>query len=139
MRDSVLALVLFVPLVGGCGTIANLSGLSERDDRGKMGGGYRLDMIAFQNAISAPDLIIDTGEPRAPHPRGPFEWLGVFAPLDLPFSIVGDILTLPYTIPSDIWYGLKHMDAPPSRMTARDLEWERIWHTDEPVAKPVSP
>ena len=77
MRDSVLALVLFAPLLGGCGTIANVGGLSERDDRGKMGGGYRLDTIAFQNAISAPDLLIATGERREPHPRGPFDWLGI--------------------------------------------------------------
>lgn len=51
------------------------------------------------------------------------------AMLDMPLSLVGDIITLPYTLPHWLTDGLLHGDDAPAQRPTRE-EWERFWKVD---------
>jgi uncharacterized protein YceK len=88
-----------IPCLSGCGTVSNLAG---PDAKARVYGGVRQDCAAFYgmevNAAALRSPNCDTFDGNKNNDivlRSPF---AVFAALDLPLSVVGDTLTLPYTL-----------------------------------------
>jgi uncharacterized protein YceK len=84
------ALAAVALLLGGCGTTANLFLFSPEEGGKQVFGGVRADWKAAQEfAQPGPAYVNDAGErvTRA-----------MLFTMDMPFSIVGDTLTLPVTI-----------------------------------------
>ena len=81
-------------LLGGCGTVANLT-LSGPPPAGpmKVYGGVRRDMDIMHDCTTNPDHPRDNAEAVC------FAAAVTVAAVDLPFSVVADTLTLPITVP----------------------------------------
>jgi uncharacterized protein YceK len=86
---AVLGLLTAAILSGGCGTVANTAWLIPEEGGKRPYGGIRID---YDKARNPP-----TSFPNADDRLQQF----VFA-LDLPFSLVGDTLTLPYVLAYDM-------------------------------------
>lgn len=95
-RTIRVALVLASLPIAGCGTVANLARTRVEEGGTSPFGGVRQDLACLQKSA--------TGEsgPRA-HPQPGSEQypqvaLMFFCAADLPFSLVGDLVTWPYTM-----------------------------------------
>src|SRR5579871_4117070 len=97
-----LGLAVFALLGGGCGTVGNLRPPGESvagDPEKRVYGGIRSDLDHVQ-------YNLDSSKPRMLFPLAVA--LGLF---DLPFSFVGDTLTLPYTLAYDLGlFGRRYVD-----------------------------
>jgi uncharacterized protein YceK len=82
-------------LLGGCGTMANitLSGSPSGGGSMKMYGGVQRDLDIVHDCTTNPDHPKDNAEAIC------FAAAATVAAVDLPFSVVADTLTLPITIP----------------------------------------
>ena len=93
VRTTCVALLLAALASAGCGTVANLA----QPDPGGAGpvpfGGVKRDIACLHRATG------DAGsDPHSgPEPgRSPKVSLGVLSAVDLPFTLVGDLITWPY-------------------------------------------
>jgi uncharacterized protein YceK len=102
MRRASLAAALGLAGVclSGCGTAANLSGGIQGWRSAQIYGGVRRDVK------SAEQFIADNwaGEADIQQDVGTVVGVGLIS-LDVPFSLIGDTLTLPITIPAAIMGG----------------------------------
>ena len=91
-RLFVAAVTFFM---GGCGTFANTLWLADFEGGKRPYGGVRADWEMAHEAID-----------RFPEPSGANLCLctAVLCGIDLPFSAIGDSLTLPLTIPYTTWW-----------------------------------
>jgi uncharacterized protein YceK len=93
-RAICVALVLWSLPIAGCGTVVNLVKLRPEEGGQSPFGGVRQDVWCIKKA--------ESGEFAATHPKSGSEQFRQVAILllctaDLPFSFVGDVVTLPYT------------------------------------------
>ena len=89
VRKPLLALSgLFVALLSGCGTLQNTVFALREQEANKVYGGVQVDVDAIRTWVTSPPSC---GTP-------PFIALPLVV-ADLPFSAVGDTLTLPVTVP----------------------------------------
>jgi uncharacterized protein YceK len=91
------ALFLAVGTLGGCGTLANLGGRGWEHTR--IYGGVLGDVKGAQDWIADNPI---TPEADIQKNVGTVVGVGLVA-LDVPFSAIGDTLTLPVTVPVAIW------------------------------------
>jgi uncharacterized protein YceK len=93
-------LILALSFVGmaftmaGCGTFANTCWFTEDEGGMRVYGGVRADWAVACESVAA------EGHPE--NSPGPV-WLPI---VDMPFSVVGDTITLPITIPMSVWQAL---------------------------------
>ncbi|HEY7312521.1 MAG TPA: YceK/YidQ family lipoprotein [Gemmataceae bacterium] len=99
-RASLVALALAAMYLIGCGTAANLSGGLQGWRKSQIYGGVRRDVK------SANQFIADnwTGAADIQQDVGTVVGVGLIS-LDVPFSLIGDTLTLPITIPAALMGG----------------------------------
>jgi uncharacterized protein YceK len=81
----------FIPIIaalalssGGCGTLANTAWFIPEEGGKRVYGGVRADVQSAQQCFETPI----EGKPLS----------GLWCLIDLPFSAIGDTITLPYTI-----------------------------------------
>jgi uncharacterized protein YceK len=93
-RRRLVALLLLGLLPAGCGTAANLC-RSRTEDGGRVPfGGVKQDLECLKKATNG-ELREATPAPESE--QYPQRVLLVFSAIDLPFSLVGDVVTWPYT------------------------------------------
>jgi uncharacterized protein YceK len=111
-RASLAALGLAVVCLSGCGTAANLSGGIQGWRNAQIYGGVRRDVK------SAGQFVADnwTSESDFQQDVGTVVGVGLIS-LDVPFSFIGDTLTLPITIPAAIIGGPAPQPGPPAAAT----------------------
>src|SRR5271170_1053348 len=90
-----VALLLSSLPIAGCGTVANL--VSSRPEEGGKSpfGGVRQDMCCIQKAANG-EFGCGT-PPKSESKQQPQVAPMLFAAADLPFSLIGDVVTWPYT------------------------------------------
>lgn len=98
-RRISVVLALFTLLNGGCGTAANTVWLTPDEGGKRAFGGVRADLQSIETAASGSSGMWVGGEEVRDRKRQVGTVL--FFALDLPFSAVGDTLTLPYTLASE--------------------------------------
>lgn len=91
------ALTLVILILSGCGTIANFGGKGWANTR--IYGGVLTDVKSAENWIDARPI---SNESELQRDVGTVVGTGLIV-LDVPFSAIGDTLTLPITIPAAIW------------------------------------
>ncbi|QJX00827.1 hypothetical protein FTUN_8465 [Frigoriglobus tundricola] len=92
---SAALLLSSVPIVG-CGTVANVA-RSRPEEGGRVPfGGVKQDMVCIRKAANG-DLGF-RAHPKSDAEQYPQLALMCFCAVDLPFSVIGDILTWPYTV-----------------------------------------
>jgi uncharacterized protein YceK len=108
MSKSLLALNLFGVLsMAGCGSISNLSegpGMHEKNVRTMPYGGVVIDAQVLVEPCTDSNITFFSGVVAV-----------LFGLIDLPFSIVVDTLTLPYTIPKALSYPPAGSEGAPQR------------------------
>jgi|GEM_PF-1677530 len=94
-RTTCVALLLLSLPIAGCGTVANLA--RQKPGQGGVApfGGVRQDMACIQKAANG-ELGFRT-HPKSDTEQYPQRALMLFCAADLPFSLIGDIVTWPYT------------------------------------------
>lgn len=94
-RVICVALLLSSLTTAGCGTVANLA-VTHSDEGGKTPfGGVRQDVGCIKKAANG-ELAFEA--PAHPEPgQRPQVGLLILCAADLPFSLIGDVLTWPYT------------------------------------------
>ena len=97
MAFRVICVALLFPALSaaGCGTVANLTRANPEDGRIPFGG-VRQDVACLRKAV---DGVSGAGA----HPESESEHyshvaLTVFCAADLPFSLIGDLVTWPYAV-----------------------------------------
>ena len=113
LRTLGLAIVLLIS--GGCGTLINLSGgLPDSCTVYPYGG----TLVDGAGVVGSVNMLYELGTGQAVTDNGIMIPLGVLAAVDLPFSILADTLTLPWTV-----QGFVHLDQLlPNHRTAADEE-----------------
>jgi uncharacterized protein YceK len=104
-----LVAVLFVVWLSGCGTITNTCWRSPDEKCAKMYGGVKMDIEAGREAssqVSHPDDLQSFVEGVR---------IVTCCTLDLPFSAVGDTLTLPITFVSELGQAMIEGDMDPNK------------------------
>jgi uncharacterized protein YceK len=97
---GIASIALTLCLLSGCGTVANIAELGDpAPDHPVIYGGVRKDIAARGNALTGAMMArpLDGGAQSAI-----FEAVALQFTLDIPFSVVGDTLTLPVTIPAEL-------------------------------------
>ena len=90
------ALLLSSMSIAGCGTVANVA-RSRPEEGGRVPfGGVHQDMVCIRKAANG-ELGFRT-HPKSESEQYPQLALMCFCAIDLPFSVIGDILTWPYTV-----------------------------------------
>jgi uncharacterized protein YceK len=94
-RSICVALLLASPLTAGCGTVANL--VRSRPEEGGRSpfGGVRQDVWCLDKAANGE--LGAGAHNKSESDRYPQLALMLFCAVDLPFSLLGDIVTWPYT------------------------------------------
>lgn len=95
VRAIGVAVLLSTLPVAGCGTVANLAHSRPEQGGRTPFGGVERDLACIQQAHAG-------DAPAKPHRKYgseqyPHEAMAVLCALDLPFSLVGDVVTWPYT------------------------------------------
>jgi len=90
-----VALLLSSLLVAGCGTAANLFGLRPEEGGMSPFGGVRHDVACIKKAANGESGCKTHPESETEQYRQ--EALRLFCTADLPFSLIGDVVTWPYT------------------------------------------
>ena len=95
-RATCVALLLSSLPIAGCGTAANLA--RQRPGEGGVSpfGGVRQDLLCLKKAANG-EVGFRT-HTRAESEHYPRVALALFCAADLPFSLVGDVVTWPYTV-----------------------------------------
>ncbi len=95
VRTTVIALLISCLPAAGCGTVSNLAH-SKPDSGGKTPfGGVRQDLMCIDQAANGE--LGFRSHPRSDSEQYPQIALMLICAVDLPFSLVGDIITWPYT------------------------------------------
>lgn len=89
------ALLLAVSPIAGCGTVANLANSRPEEGGTRPFGGVKHDVACINQA--ADGEIGPRTRPRSESDRYPQRALIAFCAVDLPFSLVGDLVTWPFT------------------------------------------
>ena len=92
------ALAVVAVALGGCGTFANTCWLHDDEGGKRIYGGVCADAHVFRKSLAA-SLGSETPDALS---REHHQKAALWSALDLPFSVVGDTLTLPYTIAATI-------------------------------------
>lgn len=95
-RAICLALLPAVVPAAGCGTVSNLARPGPEGGGKAPFGGVRHDLACIQKASSG-DLGF-RGQPRSESEQYPQTALVLFCAVDLPFSLIGDVVTWPYAV-----------------------------------------
>jgi uncharacterized protein YceK len=95
-RAICVALLLSTLPIAGCGTVANLSRQKPGEGGVSPFGGVRQDMACIKKATNG-EVGFRT-HPRSESEEYPQRALVLFCAADLPFSLIGDILTWPYAV-----------------------------------------
>jgi uncharacterized protein YceK len=102
-RAVVVAALLCVPGLVGCGTVMNLS------EESRIYGGTLLDTAGCVMGVEASvGCFAETIRMIEPQDRYPITdpltgmWLSTCAVFDFPFSLVADTITLPWTVPATL-------------------------------------
>jgi uncharacterized protein YceK len=113
VRTICVALLLSIPLSAGCGTVANVARTGPNNGMSPFGG-VKQDLACIQKAANG-ELGFkthDTSESEH-YPRAA---LRLFCAADLPFSLIGDVVTWPYTVS----YAFINQPIPPPPVTLAD-------------------
>jgi uncharacterized protein YceK len=94
-RAICVALLLLTLPIAGCGTVANLVRSGPEEGGKSMFGGVRQDMECIRQAANG-ELGFRT-HPKSEAEQYPQLALVLFCAADLPFSLIGDAVTWPYT------------------------------------------
>jgi uncharacterized protein YceK len=95
-RAIVVTLLLSCLPIAGCGTVANVAGLYPEEGGQSPFGGVRHDVCSIKKAANGEcDSPTNPKAKSEPHPQTA---LLVLCAADLPFSLVGDVVTWPYTV-----------------------------------------
>jgi hypothetical protein len=111
----VALLVSSLPIVG-CGTVANLSRLDPEGGGKNFLGGVRQDVWCIKKAASGEFGIRTHCEPESEQHAQVA--LMLFCAADLPFSLIGDVVTWPYTVA----YSCINQPIPPPLVTQAPAE-----------------
>ena len=97
---------LLLVIVSGCGTCANTLWLRPEEGGSRIYGGVRLGVETASEAVSRPydaeDDLVDRCQ------------CIILPTLDMPFSLVGDTLTLPWTVSAWLAISQKQTNLPPA-------------------------
>jgi uncharacterized protein YceK len=114
-------LALLALLTGGCVTAANTVWLTPDEGGKRVYGGVRADLKSIETAATGSTGMWVGGEEVRDRKRQVGRLL--FLALDLPFSAVGDTLTLPYTLASEAglfgWRGIYEPTTYPKALDER--------------------
>ncbi len=94
-RITSIAWLLAILPITGCGTIANVVQTNPEDGRKDPFGGVRHDVTCIQQAASGEYVF--KKHPSAESQQYPRAILLLCCAIDLPFSLIGDVVTGPYT------------------------------------------
>lgn len=109
------ALLSVAGLLSGCGTVANLAvGARDGWKNARIYGGVRRDVQSAEDWLAHSWIPLEKMELQ--QDLGSAVGVGLVG-LDVPFSAIGDTLTLPITIPASIW-GSTRNEAAVTRKTA---------------------
>jgi uncharacterized protein YceK len=101
-RLPIIAIAFLTLLGSGCGTVANTVWFIPEEGGKRVYGGVKVDLQVAREALERPV----PGKPLA----------GLWCLIDLPFSLVGDTITLPYTIPYPLgWTGESSIPRTPAK------------------------
>lgn len=89
-----LSLASICNILAGCGTVMNLTNLPPTPGEGAAYRGTAFNMAFLLPPSSGPQKFDDSTNIL----------LGCYAAIDLPFTLIGDTLTLPYTVPYSLWW-----------------------------------
>lgn len=121
MRLTPYLLALSALSPGGCGTAINVACRGDGNAEPlRVYGGIQRDVEAATVYFNEPHAE----EPHVGAHRSLQYGRGAFCLADLPFSAIGDTLTLPVTIPCTLWRAFERIDMPP---TSDDDAWSAIW------------
>ena len=129
-RFVLFGVFLLTPLSGGCATAYNVSCKEEA----KVFGGVRLDAkLAYLCLADASGLV----------PHEEFQYftrqgngvVGTAALFDMPLTLAGDTITLPYTA-LVAWNRAFSASANSDQPPARKEEWDRFWMKEREAAAP---
>jgi uncharacterized protein YceK len=95
-RASCVALLLSSLPIAGCGTVANLARPGPEEGGKVPFGGVRHDVSCFEKAANG-ECVFRT-QLRSESEQYRQVALGIFYAADLPFSLIGDVVTWPYTV-----------------------------------------
>ena len=96
IRPRRLAALLFLCLLPvGCGTAANLCRCRTEEGGRVPFGGVKQDLECLKKATNGE--LKATAKPAPESEQYPQQVLTVFSAIDLPFSLIGDVVTWPYT------------------------------------------
>jgi uncharacterized protein YceK len=90
-----VALLIATLPTAGCGTVANLVYLHPEEGGKSPFGGVRQDALCIQKAANEESTLRTHPEAELEHNRQMA--LLVLGAMDLPFSLIGDVVTWPYT------------------------------------------
>jgi uncharacterized protein YceK len=95
-RTIRVALLLASLPVAGCGTVANLA--NQKPGAGGVApfGGVRQDVACLQKAANGE--VCFRGHPKSDSGQYPQRALMLFCAVDLPLSLIGDLVTWPYAV-----------------------------------------
>jgi uncharacterized protein YceK len=93
-RAICVALLLATFLTAGCGTVANLARSRPEEGGRRPFGGVEQDVWCINKAANG-ELGVRT-HPKAESGQYPQLALMLFCAVDLPFSLIGDVVTWPY-------------------------------------------
>src|SRR4051812_28079245 len=94
-RTIRVALLLSILPAAGCGTVANLA--RQKPGQGGVSpfGGVRQDVDCIQKAVNGEGGF--RAQPKSESEQSPQRALMLFCVADLPLSLIGDVVTWPYT------------------------------------------
>jgi uncharacterized protein YceK len=96
-RANCVGLLLLTLPLAGCGTVQNTV-FTHPDDGGKRPfGGIRQDQSCIHKAASG-ESVFKTDSEQPPQKQKPQAALMMLCAADMPLSLIGDVLTLPYTM-----------------------------------------
>ncbi len=117
VRATYVALLLSTLPVAGCGTVTNLA-MSRPEDGGKSPfGGVRQDVCCMKMAANGEFAF--KAHPNPESGRQAQVALTLFYAADLPFSLIGDVVTWPYTAS----YSFINQPIPTPPVTQAVAEW----------------
>ena len=96
VRATCIALLPAVLLVAGCGTVANLANSRPEEGGTSPFGGVKHDLACIRHASSGEFGV--RAHPKSESDRYPQGALMFFCAADLPFSLIGDIVTWPFAV-----------------------------------------
>jgi uncharacterized protein YceK len=129
-RVLLIGVSLLAPLLGGCATIYNVSSAKES----KVFGGVEIDAMLISSGAGHALGLIPENWWDYPNRAGAVLF-GTAALFDIPLSLAGDTVTLPFTALA-AWNRL--LETPRSQPQQPEEEGLKFWLNDQqPVASPI--